>query len=85
MQWILGVFSFVYPRAEMARRGAYMPWHVFGGMLIFLLAIATSLTGLIQRLNGILNQEGLILNFTGLLVALFAVGVALTSLLPKTY
>ncbi|WCJ33668.1 Cytochrome b561/ferric reductase transmembrane protein family [Euphorbia peplus] len=83
LQWMLGFFSFVYPRAEVSARGSYLPWHVFGGMFIFLLAISTALTGLIQRFNGLLNQLGLIMNFTGLLLVLFAVAVALSGVLPR--
>ncbi|XP_065854966.1 probable ascorbate-specific transmembrane electron transporter 1 [Euphorbia lathyris] len=82
LQWLLGVFSFVYPRAEMSRRGSYLPWHVFGGIFIFMLAISAALTGLIQRFSS-LNQQGLIINFTGILLVLFAVGVSLTAVLPR--
>ncbi|KAJ9135677.1 hypothetical protein P3X46_032830 [Hevea brasiliensis] len=84
LQWVLGFFSFVFPRAEMSARTSYMPWHVFGGTFIFFLAICTAQTGLIQRFYS-LNQEGLIMNFTGLLLVLFAVGVGLSSVLPRGY
>ena len=81
---MLGFFSFVFPGAEMSSRGSYMPWHVFGGMFIFFLAICTAETGLIQRSKG-LTQEGLIVNFIGLLLVLFAVGVGLSGVLPRGY
>ncbi|EEF34854.1 probable ascorbate-specific transmembrane electron transporter 1 [Ricinus communis] len=84
LQWVLGFFSYVFPGAEMSSRAAYMPWHVFGGMFIFFLAICTAETGLIQRFKT-LNQEGLMLNFTGLLLVLFAVGVGLSGVLPRGY
>ncbi|KAF9677487.1 hypothetical protein SADUNF_Sadunf08G0112800 [Salix dunnii] len=85
-QWLLGFFSFVFPGAEMAARGSYRPWHVFGGSAIFFLAISTAQTGLLETSNFLglgLSQEGLIVNFTGLLLFLFAVGVGLSSALPR--
>lgn len=82
LQWVLGFFSYVFPGAEMSAKASYMPWHVFGGMFIFFLAICTAQTGLLQRFKT-LNQEGLIVNFTGLLLVLFAIGVGLSGFLPQ--
>ncbi|KAJ9153007.1 hypothetical protein P3X46_026499 [Hevea brasiliensis] len=84
LQWVLGFFSYVFPGSEMSARASYMPWHVFGGMFIFFLAICTAQTGLLQRFKT-LNQEGLIVNFTGLLLVLFAIGVGLSAVLPRGY
>ncbi|KDP38166.1 hypothetical protein JCGZ_04809 [Jatropha curcas] len=84
LQWVLGFFCYVFPGAEMTARASYMPWHVFGGMFIFFLAICTAQTGLNQRFKT-LDQEGLIVNFTGLLLLLYAVGVGLSAVLPRRY
>ncbi|XP_050235114.1 probable ascorbate-specific transmembrane electron transporter 1 [Mercurialis annua] len=84
LQLLLGFVSYVFPGAQMSSRASYMPWHVFGGMFIFFLAICTAETGLIQRFDT-LNQEGLIINFIGLLLVLFAVGVGLSGVLPRGY
>ncbi|KAH8500534.1 hypothetical protein H0E87_015687 [Populus deltoides] len=86
LQWLLGFFSFVFPGAEMSARGSYRPWHVFGGLAIFFLAISAAQTGLLETSIFLvlgLSQEGLIVNFTGLLLFLFAVGVGLSSVLPR--
>lgn len=72
----------------MSTRGNLLPWHVFGGMAIFVLGIITAETGLTQRftLLGLgTNQEGLIVNFTGLLLVMFAVCVGLVVLLPRGF
>lgn len=83
---MLGFFSFVFPGAEMSARSSYRPWHVFGGLAIFFLAISAAQTGLLETsifLDLGLSQEGLIVNFTGLLLFVFAVGVGLSSVLPR--
>ncbi|KAG7980169.1 hypothetical protein I3843_05G168000 [Carya illinoinensis] len=74
LQWVLAFFAYCFPVAEMSRRATLLPWHTFFGMVIFLLAIATALTGL-----------GYISNFTGLLILLFAITLTLTVILPRGY
>ncbi|XP_038687572.1 probable ascorbate-specific transmembrane electron transporter 1 [Tripterygium wilfordii] len=88
LQWLLGFFSFVFPGAQSFRRAGYLPWHIFGGMVIFFMAILTAETGLVQRfifLGLRRSQEALIVNFTGLLILLFAIAVGLTGVLPRAY
>ncbi|KAL5553318.1 hypothetical protein UlMin_040719 [Ulmus minor] len=88
LQWFLGFFTYLFPGAQMSTRGSYLPWHTFGGIVIFLLAICTAETGLVQRFNDLglgKSQEGLIVNFTGLLIFLFAVSVSLSIILPRGY
>jgi cytochrome b-561 len=88
LQYLLGFFTYFFPGAEMSTRGNLLPWHVFGGMAIFVLGIITAETGLLQSFihAGLgTNQEGLIVNFTGLLLVLFAVSVGLTVLLPRGF
>ncbi|KAJ8761027.1 hypothetical protein K2173_022065 [Erythroxylum novogranatense] len=85
LQWLLGFFSFVFPGAQTSSRASYLPWHIFGGLFIFFLAICTAETGLLERFNTLglgHNQEGLLVNFTGLLLILFALAVGFTILLP---
>ena len=85
LQFLLGFFSFVFPGAESHSRPAYTPWHTFGDLVIFFLAICTAEMGLLQKflLLGLLrSQEALIVNFIGLLLFLFAVAVGLSVVLP---
>uniref|UniRef100_A0A7C8YXA2 ascorbate ferrireductase (transmembrane) n=1 Tax=Opuntia streptacantha TaxID=393608 RepID=A0A7C8YXA2_OPUST len=78
IQWLWSFLIFALPHSRTATRTAVAPWHVFGGMVIFVLAICTSLMGLgekfifskLQR-----SQEALVVNFLGLLIILFGVSV----------
>ncbi|KAM6567577.1 hypothetical protein CsatA_026705 [Cannabis sativa] len=88
LQFLLGFFTFFFPGAAMPARANILPWHTFFGMVIFLLAVCTAETGLLQRFITLglgLNQEGLIVNFTGLLIFLFAVTVTLSVILPRNH
>lgn len=55
-------------------------WHMFIGIVVFLMAITSAETGLVERFT-ILglphDQQTFIMNFTGLLILLSGVGVAL--------
>ncbi|CAH1431174.1 unnamed protein product [Lactuca virosa] len=86
LQWLLGFFSFWYPRAESATRAKMAPWHAFFGVVIFFMTIVTVETGLTQKFlfQGLYrSQEALIVNFTGLLILLFAISVGLSVILPR--
>ncbi|KAG5038159.1 hypothetical protein JHK86_018999 [Glycine max] len=61
----------------MSSRASLLPWHRFMGMAIFLLAVGTAETSLVeyfQFLQLFRSQEGLIVNSNGLLLFLFATG-----------
>ncbi|KAI3992942.1 hypothetical protein MKX01_009685 [Papaver californicum] len=87
LQWLVAFFSFWYPGAGMPTRERLIPWHAFVGMVIFLLAICTAETGLLQTFLGlelVSGPEALIVNFTGLIILLFGVAAGLTAILPRT-
>ncbi|XP_051114540.1 probable ascorbate-specific transmembrane electron transporter 2 [Andrographis paniculata] len=87
LQWLFAFFSFWYPKARTAIRARFLPWHAVLGLVIFLMAIVTAETGLVERfhfLGLVRSQEALIVNFIGLLVLLFAIAVAVGVALPKT-
>ncbi|XP_017411633.2 probable ascorbate-specific transmembrane electron transporter 1 [Vigna angularis] len=88
LQYIIGFFSYFFPGAEMSTRASLLPWHRFMGMAIFLLAVGTAETGLLQYfqfLHLFRSQEALIVNFTALLLFLYAFFVALSVTLPTNY
>ncbi|XP_022150036.1 probable ascorbate-specific transmembrane electron transporter 1 [Momordica charantia] len=88
LQWVFGFFAYFFPGAESRRRASIMPWHIYFGIFIFLMAICTAELGLLQRFNTLIlghSQEGLIVNFTGLLLLLYAATVVLTVILPPLY
>ncbi|KAK3001879.1 hypothetical protein RJ639_022308 [Escallonia herrerae] len=84
LQWLLAFFSFWFPGAESSTRAKLAPWHIFLGIVIFLMAILSAETGLVERFIFLQlgrTQEALIVNFTGLLLFLFAVSVGFTVIL----
>ncbi|KAK4484054.1 hypothetical protein RD792_011273 [Penstemon davidsonii] len=86
LQWLFSFFTFLYPGAKQSTRARLGPWHAVFGAVIFLMAILSSLTGLVEKFifTGLRqNQEALIVNFTGLLIFLFAVSVGFSVLLPR--
>lgn len=89
LQWVLGFFSFVFPKARSYARASFIPWHVFLGSVVFLLAICTAESGLVEKFTFLKlqsgQQEALIVNFIGLLIFLFALSVGLTVVLPSRF
>ncbi|ESW25186.1 hypothetical protein PHAVU_003G014600 [Phaseolus vulgaris] len=88
LQYIMGFFSYFFPGAEMSTRASLLPWHRFLGMAIFLLAVCTAETGLLQYfqfLHLFRSQEALIVNSTALLLFLYALFVTLSVILPRNY
>ena len=84
-QWIFGFFSFWWPGAETGARARLAPWHIFFGIVIFFMAILSTMTGLVEKfvfLSLQRSQEALIINFTGLLILLFAIAVGLSVIPP---
>ncbi|XP_059659158.1 probable ascorbate-specific transmembrane electron transporter 1 [Cornus florida] len=87
LQWLIAAFSFWWPRAEKQSRARLAPWHVFLGMVIFLMAILSAETGLLEKflfLGLYRSREAMIVNFTGLLLLIFGISVGLTVLLPQS-
>lgn len=77
-QWICSFFVFALPHSKTATRATIAPWHVFGGIIIFVVAICTALMGLAEKFIFMKlqhSQEALIINFLGLLIVLFAISV----------
>ncbi|TQD89591.1 hypothetical protein C1H46_024837 [Malus baccata] len=49
LNYLFGFVLYVFPGGDMSSRGNFMPWHTFFGMVIFLLAVCTAETGLMER------------------------------------
>ncbi|KAL0908713.1 hypothetical protein M5K25_023219 [Dendrobium thyrsiflorum] len=85
IQFFLGFTFFLFPGAKKNMRTDMKPWHAFLGLTIFILAIFTSGTGLIERfrfLQLLKGREALLLNFTGIAIVLFGLSVVLSVILP---
>jgi cytochrome b-561 len=48
-QWLAGLVTFLFPGLASHLRAAYLPLHVFFGMLIFVLACITALLGIKEK------------------------------------
>ena len=49
-QWIAGFVVFFYPGSPPVSRQAFLPWHTFLGAFVFLLALATSTQGILEKM-----------------------------------
>ncbi|MED6184833.1 hypothetical protein PIB30_051283 [Stylosanthes scabra] len=76
IQWAAGFVTFWYPGGSRNSRAALLPWHVFFGMYIYALAIATTVTGILEKLtflqmNNVISRysnEALLVNTLGILI-----------------
>ncbi|XP_007905533.1 transmembrane ascorbate-dependent reductase CYB561 [Callorhinchus milii] len=82
LQWLMGLVFFLFPGASNWLRAKYKPLHVFFGLTLFLLAIATALLGITEKLlfsisDGYSKQvpEGILANVLGLLLVGFGLTV----------
>ena len=78
---------FLFPGAAMTMRADYAPWHIFFGIVIFLMAILTTETGLAKFVFPFNDypSEAFVINFTGLAILMFGVVVILAVILPSRY
>ncbi|XP_072967526.1 transmembrane ascorbate ferrireductase 2-like isoform X3 [Typha angustifolia] len=78
IQWGTGFATFWYPGGSRNGRAFLLPWHVFFGAYIYVLAVATAVTGLLEKAtflqssNTILrySTEAFLVNFLGILLVL---------------
>ncbi|VVC45775.1 Cytochrome b561/ferric reductase transmembrane [Cinara cedri] len=77
-QFISGLVSFLYPGASIKYKEIMMPYHIYFGVFIFVLAVITAVTGFSEKLIFALDkeykkfpQEGIFGNFLGLLCILY--------------
>ncbi|KAK1315024.1 putative ascorbate-specific transmembrane electron transporter 1 [Acorus calamus] len=85
LQWLVGFVSFWFPGAPMTIRARIMPWHVFSGIVIFVMAIISTETGIMEEFcfAGLSRErKAYLINFTGVAVLLFGITVGLTAILP---
>ncbi|XP_062205137.1 probable ascorbate-specific transmembrane electron transporter 1 [Phragmites australis] len=87
LQWLVAFVYFVFPGAVMTMRADYAPWHIFFGIVIFLMAICTAETGLAKFVfpGDDYPSEAFVVNFTGLAIQVFGVVVVLAVVLPSRY
>lgn len=88
VQWVMGLLFFLFPVASSWLRAAYLPVHVFGGVVLLVMAIGCSLLGITEKLLfSIMSSypsfpsEGVLANVLGLLLVGF--GVVLVYIITK--
>lgn len=72
-QFVVGFFSFLYPGVAGSLRTVLMPYHVFSGVVIFIMSSCSVLTGIKGRKEGVHGQGDFLPNFIGLLVILYTI------------
>lgn len=82
IQWLFGFSLFVLPFCSTAHRKMFMPLHVFFGVAIFVLSLASALMGTTENATGALGNryekyvpEALLVNFFGLILVAFGMCV----------
>ncbi|XP_053821240.1 transmembrane ascorbate-dependent reductase CYB561 [Vidua chalybeata] len=87
LQWFLGCGFFLFPGASFSLRGWYKPQHIFFGIALFILSIASCLLGITEMLLFKISDsyshfvpEGILANTLGVLLVAFGlvVGYVLT-------
>ncbi|CAM5128443.1 unnamed protein product [Natator depressus] len=87
IQWLMGFSFFLFPGTSFSLRSRYKPQHVFFGVFLFVLSIATCLLGIkelllfnIQATYSSFVPEGILANVLGLLLIVFGlvIGYILT-------
>ncbi|XP_056176141.1 transmembrane ascorbate ferrireductase 2-like isoform X2 [Syzygium oleosum] len=90
IQWALGFVIYWYPGGSRTSRATLLPWHVFFGIYIYALAIATATTGFLEKAtflqtNQVISRyssEALLMNSLGVLVVVLGGFIVLTILAP---
>ncbi|XP_061364364.1 transmembrane ascorbate ferrireductase 2 [Gastrolobium bilobum] len=90
IQWGAGFATYWYPGGSRNSRASLLPWHVFFGIFIYALAIATTTTGILEKAtflqtNNIISRyssEALLVNSLGILIVILSGFVVLGIVTP---
>ncbi|XP_048538943.1 transmembrane ascorbate ferrireductase 2 [Triticum urartu] len=90
LQWAAGFLTFWYPGGSRSNRASLLPWHVFLGVFLYVLAIATSVTGLLEKsifmqsakMIGRFSTEAMLMNSLGMMLILLGALVILAIFNP---
>ncbi|KAG6720318.1 hypothetical protein I3843_03G055200 [Carya illinoinensis] len=90
IQWAAGFATFWYPGGSRNSRATLLPWHVFFGVYIYALAIATATTGILEKAtflqtNKVISRysmEAFLVNSLGILIVVLGGFVSLAVVTP---
>ncbi|KAH9739465.1 putative transmembrane ascorbate ferrireductase 2 [Citrus sinensis] len=91
IQWAAGFTTFWYPGGSKNGRASLLPWHVFLGVYIYALAVATAATGILEKVtflqtNHVISRystEALLVNSLGILIVVLGGFVILALITPE--
>ncbi|XP_073266999.1 uncharacterized protein [Populus alba] len=91
-QWAAGFYTFWYPGGSINSRAALLPWHVFLGIYIYALAVATTATGILEKatflqvhnITSPYSTEAYLVNSLGMLVVVLGGCVILAIVTPMS-
>ncbi|KAM6586929.1 transmembrane ascorbate ferrireductase 1 [Cannabis sativa] len=85
IQWIYGFVTFFYPGGSSGLRSESLPWHVFFGLFVYILALGTAALGFLEKLTFLesggvekYGSEAFLVNFTAIVTVLFGAFVILS-------
>lgn len=89
-QWAAGFATFWYPGGSANGRATLLPWHVFFGIYIYALAVATVATGILEKAtflqtNKVISRystEAMLVNSLGVFVVILGGFVILAVVAP---
>ncbi|KGN52567.1 probable transmembrane ascorbate ferrireductase 2 [Cucumis sativus] len=92
VQWSAGFVTFWYPGGSRNSRATLLPWHVFFGVYIYGLSIATTVTGLLEKATFLqtskvisrYSNEALLINSLGVLIVLLG-GLVILAVIAPSY
>ncbi|KAJ7520625.1 hypothetical protein O6H91_19G014200 [Diphasiastrum complanatum] len=91
LQWMSGFLVFLFPRGAKKTRGRVLPWHVFVGLLVYIAAISSAESGIVELVAllqgrnamGKFSPEARLANCLGLSLLLLGALVVLSSVLSS--
>ncbi|KAL5723532.1 ascorbate ferrireductase (transmembrane) [Ranunculus cassubicifolius] len=92
VQWAVGFATFWYPGGGRNTRATLLPWHVFFGMYLYALSIATATTGILEKatflqVNKVIlrySSEAMLMNFLGVSIVVLGGMVVLAIVIPES-
>ena len=91
LQWVVGFISFFFPGSSPSTRATMLPVHVFAGLFIYGLSIASTETGFLEKLTFLQNKgtiaristEAMFVNVLGLIVIFLGMFVSIAVVIPE--
>ncbi|EOA12587.1 hypothetical protein CARUB_v10027027mg [Capsella rubella] len=84
LQWLYSFIVFFYPRGSTPLRSNLLPWHVFLGLFVYVLAVGNTALGFLEKLtfmetSGLdkFGSEAFLINFMAIITILFGTFVIL--------